>query len=102
MRVTISLSLHQISVEGTTDPRCAVQGDAGAAATNYQLDINHALCGSTLMKDSVRTYILVQENLPILTHSTRRFMVVCHYVPEAFTVSAGSVLPYLQADFPKS
>ncbi|KAF2367966.1 hypothetical protein FHG87_001282 [Trinorchestia longiramus] len=83
----------KISVEGSTDPACAVHGNAASSVTKYKLDINHALCGSTLLGESVRTYILVQENLPILTHSTRRFMVVCHYVPESFTVSAGVSLP---------
>lgn len=83
----------KISVEGSLDAACATHGDAKNPTTKYRLDISHALCGSKLLNDSVRTYILVQENLPILTHSTRRFMVVCHYIPEAFTVSAGVSLP---------
>lgn len=83
----------KISVEGSEDPDCATQGNEKNPRSMYRLNINHSLCGSKMINDSVRTYVLVQENLPILTHSTRRFMVVCHYIPEAFTVSAGVSLP---------
>jgi len=83
--------LPKISVEGSQDASCATAGKSKDPISKYRLNINHSVCGSKMVNDSVRTYILVQENLPILTHSTRRFMVVCHYIPEAFTVSAGLV-----------
>lgn len=83
----------KISVEGSMNPLCATQGNLKSSNTKYRLDIDHTLCGSDILADSVRTYVLVQENLPILTHSTRRFLVVCRYLPEAFTVSAGVSLP---------
>merc|ERR1719293_489302 len=40
------------------------------------------------------TYIVVQENLPILTHTTRRFQVICKLlVKDTYTVKTGFVLP---------
>ncbi|XP_042880180.1 uncharacterized protein LOC122258365 [Penaeus japonicus] len=83
----------QISVEGSEDPRCITQGDANSGKTSYLLEIEHDVCGSEVQNTSVLTFIIVQENLPILTHSTRRFLVKCNYVPETFTVRAGVNLP---------
>ncbi|XP_076058483.1 uncharacterized protein LOC143035501 [Oratosquilla oratoria] len=82
-----------ISVEDSTDPGCSTHGDKSSKETSYFLTIDHNLCGSQVLNTSVRTFIMVQENLPILTHSTRRFLVVCNYVPETFTVRAGVSLP---------
>ncbi|XP_037798552.1 uncharacterized protein LOC119593666 isoform X2 [Penaeus monodon] len=83
----------KISVEGSEDPRCITQGDATSGKTSYLLEIEHDVCGSEVQNTSVLTFIIVQENLPILTHSTRRFLVKCNYVPETFTVRAGVNLP---------
>ncbi|XP_071515012.1 uncharacterized protein [Panulirus ornatus] len=83
----------KISVEGTEDPRCRTEGDRESGQTSYQLMIDHNLCGSEIHNNTVLTFILVQENLPILTHSTRRFLVMCSYIPETFTVRAGVSLP---------
>ncbi|MPC83875.1 hypothetical protein E2C01_078596 [Portunus trituberculatus] len=80
---------HQISVEGSDDPRCWTQGRRDLGQTTYLLTIDHDLCGSEVHNTSVTSFIIVQENLPILTHSTRRFLVKCNYIPETFTVRAG-------------
>ena len=84
----ISLLL-QISVEDSEDPACSTEGEKNSKRTSYMLKIDHWRCGSEVLNASVRTFIVVQENLPILTHSTKRFMVICTYVPETFTVRAG-------------
>lgn len=83
----------KISVEGTDDPRCSTAGEQKSLKTSYLLNIDHDVCGSEIKNTSVLTFIIVQENLPILTHSTRRFLVMCSYVPETFTVRAGVNLP---------
>ncbi|XP_042208428.1 uncharacterized protein LOC121856793 isoform X1 [Homarus americanus] len=83
----------KISVEGSDDPRCRTEGIKDSAQTNYLLSIDHEVCGSQVLNTSVMTFIIVQENLPILTHSTRRFLVKCSYIPETFTVRAGVSLP---------
>lgn len=37
--------------------------------------------------------IIVHENKEILTHNSRRFLVVCHFLPEAYTLRASVALP---------
>ena len=68
---------------------CAVDGDGASPRDTYILRIQHKLCGSQVNRTAVATFILVQENLPILTHSTRRFLVLCTFQPETLTVRAG-------------
>ncbi|KAG0727725.1 hypothetical protein GWK47_034065 [Chionoecetes opilio] len=82
----------KISVEGSEDPRCWTEGRRDGQTT-YPLTIDHDVCGSQVHNTSVTSFIIVQENLPILTHSTRRFLVKCNYIPETFTVRAGVILP---------
>lgn len=83
----------KISVEGTEEAECRTEGVRESPKTTYLLKIDHDRCGSEVQNNSVMTFILVQENLPILTHSTRRFLVMCSYIPETFTVRAGVSLP---------
>jgi len=73
--------------------RCAVDGNAKSPKETYTLRIDHAKCGSRVNSTTVATFVIVQENLPILTHSTRRFLVLCSYQPETLTVRAGISLP---------
>ncbi|KAL4712856.1 hypothetical protein ACJJTC_011926 [Scirpophaga incertulas] len=73
--------------------RCALQGNPNSAQDAYILRIHHEECGSEVNDTTVATYVIVQENLPILTHSTRRFLVLCTYKPETLTVRAGINLP---------
>ena len=40
---------------------------------------------------SMQAFVVIQESLSILTHSTRRFLVVCSFKPSTFTVKAGYV-----------
>ncbi|CAG9566731.1 unnamed protein product [Danaus chrysippus] len=73
--------------------RCSLQGNPNSAQDAYILRIHHEECGSEVNETTVATYVIVQENLPILTHSTRRFLVLCTYKPETLTVRAGINLP---------
>ncbi|CAH0725995.1 unnamed protein product, partial [Brenthis ino] len=73
--------------------RCSLQGNPNSAQDAYILRIHHDECGSEVNDTTVATYVIVQENLPILTHSTRRFLVLCTYKPETLTVRAGINLP---------
>ncbi|XP_011554618.3 uncharacterized protein LOC105385872 [Plutella xylostella] len=73
--------------------RCSLQGNPNSAQDAYILRILHDECGSEVNDTTVATYVIVQENLPILTHSTRRFLVLCTYKPETLTVRAGINLP---------
>ncbi|XP_041970044.1 uncharacterized protein LOC121726657 [Aricia agestis] len=73
--------------------RCSLQGNPNSAQDAYILRIDHEKCGSDVNDTTVATYVIVQENLPILTHSTRRFLVLCTYKPETLTVRAGINLP---------
>lgn len=72
---------------------CSVWGDSQSPRATYRLRFDHTACGGTraLNRSAVATFVLVQESLPILTHSTRRFLVLCTAQPDTLTVSAGSV-----------
>lgn len=83
----------RIAVEATDGERCALDGEPDSPRDTYTLRINHTECGSQVNETTVATFVLVQENLPILTHSTRRFLVLCSYQPETLTVRAGINLP---------
>ncbi|KAF7262775.1 hypothetical protein GWI33_004135 [Rhynchophorus ferrugineus] len=83
----------RIAVEAADGERCAIDGEPNSARDTYTLRINHLECGSQVNETTVATFVLVQENLPILTHSTRRFLVLCSYQPETLTVRAGINLP---------
>ncbi|XP_053663252.1 uncharacterized protein LOC128712383 [Anopheles marshallii] len=74
---------------------CGIQGDASSPQESYTMRIDHEKCGSKVStRDlTVETYITVQENLGILTHSTRRFVVVCTFQPDTLTVRARLALP---------
>jgi len=37
--------------------------------------------------------VMVHENKEILTHNSRRFLVVCNFVPETFTLTASVAVP---------
>uniref|UniRef100_A0A182MWV5 ZP domain-containing protein n=1 Tax=Anopheles culicifacies TaxID=139723 RepID=A0A182MWV5_9DIPT len=74
---------------------CGIQGDASSPQESYTMRIDHERCGSKVSTHdlTVETYITVQENLGILTHSTRRFVVVCTFQPDTLTVRARLALP---------
>lgn len=60
-------------MEAADGERCAIDGEPNSARDTYTLRINHTECGSQVNETTVATFVLVQENLPILTHSTRRY-----------------------------
>jgi hypothetical protein len=74
---------------------CGIEGDQKDTREMYTMRIDHEKCGSTVSHDdlTVETYITVQENSGILTHSTRRFLVVCTFQPDTLTVRARLALP---------
>lgn len=74
---------------------CGIQGNALEETETYTMRIDHEKCGSTVSNEdlTVETYITVQENSGILTHSTRRFLVVCTFQPDTLTVRARLALP---------
>lgn len=75
--------------------QCGIEGDSKDARETYTMRIDHEKCGSQVSHDdlTVETYITVQENSGILTHSTRRFLVVCTFQPDTLTVRARLALP---------
>ncbi|KAF5298390.1 hypothetical protein FQR65_LT01168 [Abscondita terminalis] len=83
----------RIAVEAADGERCALDGEPNSPRDIYTLKIDHEKCGSQVNETTVGTFVLVQENLPILTHSTRRFLVLCSFQPETLTVRAGISLP---------
>lgn len=74
---------------------CEIEGDPKSPKDVYAMRIDHKSCGSLVSHDdlTVETYITVQENSGILTHSTRRFLVVCTFQPDTLTVRARLALP---------
>lgn len=74
---------------------CFIQGNPLEDQSSYSMKIEHDKCGSHVNHETltVETFITVQENLGILTHSTRRFMVVCTFQPDTLTVRARLALP---------
>ncbi|KAH8377068.1 hypothetical protein KR093_003296, partial [Drosophila rubida] len=74
---------------------CGIKGNANDPADKYTMRIDHKLCGSMVKPETntVETFITVQENLGIFTHSTRRFVVVCQYQSGIQTVRASFTVP---------
>ncbi|KAH8419455.1 hypothetical protein KR222_002614, partial [Zaprionus bogoriensis] len=74
---------------------CGLKGNAQDPADRYTMRIDHKLCGSLVKPETntVETFITVQENLGIFTHSTRRFVVVCSYQSGIQTVRASFTVP---------
>lgn len=56
------------------DSNCGIKGNPDDPVEKYTMRIDHKLCGSLVKPESntVETFITVQENLDIFTHSTRR------------------------------
>ncbi|XP_055593776.1 uncharacterized protein LOC129744976 [Uranotaenia lowii] len=80
---------------GSENGVCGIQGDQNSPQESYIMRIDHDECGSRVNPAdlTVESYITVQENLGILTHSTRRFVVVCTFQPDTLTVRARLALP---------
>lgn len=64
----------RIVTEGGSE--CGVAGDALSTQDKYVMRIDHEKCGSKVDQETltVKTFITVQENLGIFTHSTRRYV----------------------------
>lgn len=75
--------------------KCAIDGNTEDGRDSYTMRIDHEKCGSQVSHDdlTVETYITVQENSGLLTHSTRRFLVICTFQPETLMVRARLALP---------
>ncbi|XP_061401108.1 uncharacterized protein LOC133336848 [Musca vetustissima] len=74
---------------------CGVKGNPNDSKDKYVMRIDHKACGSMVKPETntVETFITVQENLGIFTHSTRRFVVVCSYQSGMQTVRASFSVP---------
>uniref|UniRef100_A0A1I8NMP2 ZP domain-containing protein n=1 Tax=Stomoxys calcitrans TaxID=35570 RepID=A0A1I8NMP2_STOCA len=74
---------------------CGIKGDPSDDKDKYVMRIDHKACGSMVKPETntVETFITVQENLGIFTHSTRRFVVVCSYQSGMQTVRASFSVP---------
>ncbi|ALC38760.1 CG16798 [Drosophila busckii] len=74
---------------------CGIKGNPQNPVTSYTMRIDHKQCGSMVKPETntVETFITVQENLGIFTHSTRRFVVVCSYQSGMQTVRASFTVP---------
>lgn len=54
--------------------KCVLRGNPNNPTEMYTMRIDHSKCGSMIKPETntVETFITVQENLGIFTHSTRR------------------------------
>ncbi|XP_055917677.1 uncharacterized protein LOC129949953 [Eupeodes corollae] len=82
----------KIAVDGGN---CGVKGNPREPTDKYIMRIDHKMCGSLVKPETntVETFITVQENLGIFTHSTRRFVVVCSFQSGMQTVRASFTVP---------
>jgi len=84
----------KITVEYASDHRCSVYGNRSSGQNVYTLTILHDVCGSKIINNSrIETMVMVHENREILTHNSRRFLVVCNFVPETYTLTASVAVP---------
>ncbi|CAG2100939.1 unnamed protein product [Medioppia subpectinata] len=84
----------KITVEYANDHRCSVYGNRTSNLSIYTLTILHDVCGSKIINNSrIETMVMVHENREILTHNSRRFLVVCNFVPETYTLTASVAVP---------
>ncbi|KAL1435464.1 hypothetical protein MTO96_000139 [Rhipicephalus appendiculatus] len=87
----------KIAVEDSNDDSCLVYGDPSSPQDAYTLDIDHKRCGSRLVNGSkMETNIIVHENRDIITHNTRRYLVVCSFLPDTYTITASVNLPVVR------
>ena len=87
-RVQVETGPHfggRISVDNSS---CRVDGSASSNRTRYELVIDHRSCASFVNETSIVSYVVVQESASILTHTARRFVVVCKLVPDAYVVQS--------------
>ena len=67
----------RISLEGASEDAdledCSYEGDPASDQTSVVFTIDHAKCAGVRMNSTaMRAFVVVQETVPILTHSTRR------------------------------
>lgn len=87
----------KIAVEDSNDDSCQLFGDPSSPQDAYTLDIDHKRCGSRLVNGSkMETNIIVHENRDIITHNTRRYLVVCSFLPDTYTITASVNLPVVR------
>ena len=71
-----------------------MRGNKKSSQTQYLYTFPHSDCiGVKKNSTGIEATILVQENWPILTSSTKRFKVSCSFKSSSFTVKAGLNLP---------
>ncbi|XP_027195939.1 uncharacterized protein LOC113790465 [Dermatophagoides pteronyssinus] len=84
----------RISVEGSDNPACLINGDRNNPEDSYNFTINHELCKSkTIDNVRIETMVMVNENREILTHNSRRYLVICGFDPDKYTLTASVAVP---------
>ncbi|KAH9397596.1 hypothetical protein TYRP_003918 [Tyrophagus putrescentiae] len=87
----------KISVEGAGEEdaaRCARFGNRSSSQATYTLAIDHQLCGSKIInKTRIETMVIVHENRDILTHNSRRYLVLCTFTPQLYSLTASASVP---------
>lgn len=83
----------KISVEGVEDDRCTWIGNPKDPRIIHTFIVDHKICGGTKKPDRMENVIIVTENQSIITHTARRFMVVCNLLPETYTIKASLHIP---------
>lgn len=89
----------KISVEDVQDERCAIYGEQTDPRSVYTLTIDHSICGSKKVNNSrIETPVLVHENKELVTHNSRRFLVICNFLPDNFTIKASLNIPTVKGN----
>jgi hypothetical protein len=83
----ISLERDSATTSGSD---CSFEGDPASPATSVAFVIEHSDCAGVHLNGTAMTaFVVVQESTPIITHSSKKFLVVCHFKPATLTVTAG-------------
>ncbi|KNC22947.1 hypothetical protein FF38_13751 [Lucilia cuprina] len=79
---------------------CGIKGDPNDAKDKYVMRIDHKACGSMVKPETntVETFITVQENLGIFTHSTRSYQSGLQTVRASFSVPGRGGASAVQQD----
>lgn len=77
--------------------KCSLRGDKTSNKSTYLYTFQHDACVGIVKNgnSSIETTLIVQENWPILTASTKRFRIACSFKTSEFTVQAGLQMPLL-------
>ncbi|KAF7488812.1 hypothetical protein SSS_08497 [Sarcoptes scabiei] len=84
----------KILVEGIENPSCILNGDRKNRKESYIFVINHDQCKSkTINNTRIESVVIVNENREIMTHHSRRYVVICGFDPDRYTLTASVSMP---------